>query len=391
MIDVDGHHLSLADVVRVARDRAAFRIPDDAMQRVEAARSFLERCVDEGRTIYGVNTGIGHLARVTVQKASLDDLQRNIVLSHAAGTGPDLDDDEVRGILLLKINLFAKGVSGVRPELVRHLAAMLAADVLPVVPAKGSLGASGDLAPLAHVALGVIGEGEARCAGTRMPAARALAEAGLAPLRLSFKEGLGLINGCSSWPRGSAAPARRGSCFSARRLRGRRRARRVGAPSTSACAGVRMRATRRRLCRLLRGAGARAPTSGTPTPCAAPQILGGVASVRRSGRRPPWSQRRVRQPAIFADTASGRGGNRPDARARPRSLRHRALRRRDARQVNRLLNPALSEGSAVLAPRDGLNPVHDLPVHGGPWSPRTRCSRIPRQRTPSRCPRIRTT
>src|SRR5262249_45687063 len=114
MFDVDGHHLTLEDLVRVARERAPFRVPDESMRRVAASRTFLERCVAEGQTIYGVNTGIGHLVRVRIPAAGLDDLQRNIVLSHAAGTGPDLDDDEVRGILLLKINLFAKGLSGVR-------------------------------------------------------------------------------------------------------------------------------------------------------------------------------------------------------------------------------------------------------------------------------------
>lgn len=196
MIVLDGHSLSLDDLVRAARHGAAFEVPDEARARAAAARRFLEECVAAGRTIYGVNTGVGHLARVAVPLDALEDLQRNIVLSHAAGTGPDLDDDEVRGILLLKINLFAKGLSGVRPVLVDRLAEMLRGGVLPVVPAKGSLGASGDLAPLAHVAAAVLGEGEVRVGGRRMPAREGLAAAGLEPLRLSYKEGLGLINGC---------------------------------------------------------------------------------------------------------------------------------------------------------------------------------------------------
>lgn len=196
MILLDGHSLRLDDIVRVARDGAPFDIPDAVRARVAASRRFLEECVAAGRTIYGVNTGVGHLARVAVPVESLEDLQRNIVLSHAAGTGPPLDDDEVRGILLLKVNLFAKGFSGVRAELMDFLAGMLRRDVLPVVPAKGSLGASGDLAPLAHVAAAVLGEGDARRNGRRLPARAALAEAGLEPMRLSYKEGLGLINGC---------------------------------------------------------------------------------------------------------------------------------------------------------------------------------------------------
>jgi len=182
--------------VRVARERAPVQVSDDAMARVAAARGFLEKCLAEGRVIYGVNTGIGHLAGVRVEPDKVEDLQRNIVRSHAAGMGPPLSDDEVRAVLLLKLNLFAKGHSGVRPELVRLLAGMIAADVLPVIPAKGSLGASGDLAPLAHVGLCVIGEGEARLGGETMPAGDALKAAGLKPIALSAKEGLGLINGC---------------------------------------------------------------------------------------------------------------------------------------------------------------------------------------------------
>jgi histidine ammonia-lyase len=196
MIVLDGDGLTLADVVRVARQRHPVRVGDEAVERARRARAFLERCVAEGRVIYGVNTGIGHLAHVAVAPEHLDELQSNIVRSHAAGFGPPLADDEVRAILLLKLNLFAKGRSGVRVELVRAFEALLRADVLPIVPCKGSLGASGDLAPLAHVALCLLGEGEARHEGRTWPAGEALRRAGLQPIALSFKEGLGIINGC---------------------------------------------------------------------------------------------------------------------------------------------------------------------------------------------------
>lgn len=196
MIELDGHHLALDEVVRAARTRDAFRVSSAAMERVAAARAFLERCIESGDTVYGVNTGVGQLASVAVAPDDLVTLQRNIVRSHAAGTGPDLADDEVRAVLFLKVNLFAKGRSGVRPELVQLLVGMLEQDVLPIIPAKGSLGASGDLAPLAHVALAMMGEGEARRNGRRLPAADALREAGLEPIVFSYKEGLGLINGC---------------------------------------------------------------------------------------------------------------------------------------------------------------------------------------------------
>jgi histidine ammonia-lyase len=196
MLVLDGDGLTLDDVVRVARERHPVRVGEEAIERARRSRAFLERCVADGQVIYGVNTGIGQLAHVAVAREHLDELQGNIVRSHAAGFGPPLGDDEVRAILLLKLNLFAKGRSGVRVELVRAFEALLRADVLPVVPAKGSLGASGDLAPLAHVALCLLGEGDARFEGRTLPAGEALRRAGLAPFVLSFKEGLGIINGC---------------------------------------------------------------------------------------------------------------------------------------------------------------------------------------------------
>lgn len=196
MIELDGESLRPADVVRVAREKEPVRVAPSREAPILRSREFLERCVREGRVLYGVNTGIGHLAGVRVDSSELEELQTNIVRSHAAGVGPPLEDDEVRAILLLKINLFAKGLSGVRPALVRQLEAMLAKDVLPVIPAKGSLGASGDLAPLSHLALGVLGEGDVRVGGREIPAAEGLRSVGLAPFALSYKEGLGLINGC---------------------------------------------------------------------------------------------------------------------------------------------------------------------------------------------------
>lgn len=373
MIDVDGHHLSLADVVRVARDRAAFRVPDDAMERIRVARAFLERCLAEGHTIYGVNTGIGLLARVPVPAAKLEDLQRNIVLSHAAGTGPDLDDDEVRGILLLKINLFAKGLSGVRPELVRHVAAMLEADVLPIVPAKGSLGASGDLAPLAHVALGVIGEGEARRDGTRLPAARALAEAGLAPLRLSYKEGLGLINGCQLMVSRGAL-----SLHDARVVL--RTAQAVSAAIVDALGASvlpfdeRVHAERphpgqvkvaANLRRLLRGAEAResAHVQDAYSLRCVPQILGGVVDAfdDLERRLAVEVNSASDNPLVFADEGRVIAAGNFHGQTLALGLDHfgtamSGIATLAERQVNRLLHPALSEGlPPFLALPDGYN------------------------------------
>ncbi len=145
--------------------------------------------------VYGVNTGFGKLASVRIAHADTARLQRNLILSHAAGVGPDTDAATVRLMLALKLVSLGRGASGVRPGTLALLQAMLAADVLPVIPAQGSVGASGDLAPLAHMACAMLGEGLADHAGARLPAAEALARAGLAPVVLGAKEGLALING----------------------------------------------------------------------------------------------------------------------------------------------------------------------------------------------------
>lgn len=157
------------------------------------------RCVDEivreGRTAYGINTGFGLLASTRIAAADLEKLQRSLVLSHAAGIGEALDDDLVRLIMLLKVNSLARGFSGIRQVLIDALLALLNAGVYPHIPVKGSVGASGDLAPLAHMSLVLLGEGKARHQGRWLPAVEALAVAGLKPMTLAAKEGLALLNG----------------------------------------------------------------------------------------------------------------------------------------------------------------------------------------------------
>ena len=162
---------------------------------VEASARVVADAVAAGETVYGVNTGFGLLARTNIPVDQLAELQVRLVRSHAAGTGPLLDDAVVRLSLLLKANSLARGFSGVRPAVVELLLAMANRGVCPAVPAQGSVGASGDLAPLAHLSAVLIGEGEARLDGELMPGAAALAKAGLAPLRLAPKEGLALLNG----------------------------------------------------------------------------------------------------------------------------------------------------------------------------------------------------
>jgi histidine ammonia-lyase len=193
---LSGRDLTAADVEAVARERQDVALAPDAAERMRASRAVIERLVADGETVYGVTTGFGDLAGVRIDPAQTADLQRNLVRSHAAGVGDPLPVEVVRAMLLLRANALAVGLSGVRAELAELLCAMLNAEVHPVVPSRGSVGASGDLAPLAHLALVVIGEGEAEIddagPGTGTDA---LARAGLAPLALEAKEGLALLNG----------------------------------------------------------------------------------------------------------------------------------------------------------------------------------------------------
>ncbi len=194
MIEVGGH-LTVADVIAVARERAGVALSPHARPRVQASRAVVERLVREGRTVYGITTGVGELAGVSISADQSAQLQVNIVRSHSAGVGDPLPEEIVRAMMLLRAHALALGYSGVREEPVTLLLQMLNRAVHPRIPAQGSVGASGDLAPLAHLALAMIGEGEAELDGRRLPAAAALAEAGLQPVVLAAKEGVALING----------------------------------------------------------------------------------------------------------------------------------------------------------------------------------------------------
>ena len=171
------------------------RIAESARAGIEASVAAVRTLVSRHEPVYGINTGFGKLAQTRIENTQLAQLQKNLVLSHSAGIGKPLEAPIVRLMLLLKAASLAHGVSGVRPEIIDALLALLAADVLPVVPEKGSVGASGDLAPLAHMAGVLIGVGAAFVDGKRLPAAQALAHAGLAPIELGPKEGLALLNG----------------------------------------------------------------------------------------------------------------------------------------------------------------------------------------------------
>ena len=192
---LDGEKLTLADVERVARQKARIRISAAARGKMTRSRVLVEQALDSQQVVYGINTGFGALCQVVIEPYQISRLQKNLVVSHAAGVGRPLDTPVVRAMMLLRANVLAKGCSGVRPQVAEHLVAMLNAGLHPVVPEQGSVGASGDLAPLAHMTLAVLGLGQVELNGRRLSAARALKRIGLSPLKLEAKEGLALTNG----------------------------------------------------------------------------------------------------------------------------------------------------------------------------------------------------
>lgn len=195
MIQLNGQPLTIKQITEVAHGRERVELADEARTRVAKACQVVEKIVAEGRTVYGVNTGFGKLSDVSIQPSELRDLQLNLVRSHACGLGNPLSEPEARAMLLLRANVLATGFSGARPLVIDTLLALLEKGVTPVIPEKGSVGASGDLAPLSHLAMAVIGEGEAFFKGERLPASVALDRAGIEPLELQVKEGLALLNG----------------------------------------------------------------------------------------------------------------------------------------------------------------------------------------------------
>ncbi|MBC8022200.1 MAG: histidine ammonia-lyase [Burkholderiales bacterium] len=187
--------LTLAGLASFARSPDKVTLDRPTRERLQAGADAVRRMVAEGKPVYGINTGFGKLAQTHIADDQLELLQRNLVLSHSVGVGPLLADDVVRLVMLLKVASLARGYSGVRPEVVDAIVALLDARVYPCIPSKGSVGASGDLAPLAHMSAVLLGLGQVRYEGRIIPAAEGLAKAGLAPLRLGPKEGLALLNG----------------------------------------------------------------------------------------------------------------------------------------------------------------------------------------------------
>src|SRR6185312_3645687 len=194
-IIINGQALSRAELLAIARHAATVTLGEESIQRIQAARTVIDTIAAEGRKVYGVTTGFGHLSSVRIQQEQLVALQHNLLRSHAAGVGEPLAEEITRAMMALLASSLARGYSGVRVEIVQQLIGMLNAKIYPFIPSRGSVGASGDLAPLAHLGLILVGEGETLRNGQRSSGAEALQQAGLTPLQLQAKEGLALING----------------------------------------------------------------------------------------------------------------------------------------------------------------------------------------------------
>ena len=178
-IVIDGEHLTLEDVYAVARQGAKVRLSPDCFEQIDRSRALVEKILAEGRRVYGISTGFGEFSKISIGREQSGQLQENLILSHCVAVGDPLSEDVVRAMMLLRANALSKGFSGIRRELIQCLIDMLNAGVHPVIPQQGSLGASGDLAPLAHMALVLLGRGEAFYKGKRMPGAQAMEQAGL--------------------------------------------------------------------------------------------------------------------------------------------------------------------------------------------------------------------
>lgn len=196
MIEITGDDVTLESVWTVATTDEKIVLSASAFAAMEKSRRYIEGRIAGGEVIYGVNTGFGAFSNVRISAAQIEELQVNLIRSHSAGVGEPFSIPETRAIMFLRANALARGHSGIRPDVVEKILEFLNNDVIPVIPQQGSVGASGDLAPLSHLALGLIGEGEVWVDGKRLPAAKALESKKIQPLVLKAKEGLSLINGC---------------------------------------------------------------------------------------------------------------------------------------------------------------------------------------------------
>src|SRR4029077_14457971 len=369
--------LTLGELKWLMKKPRAIGCEPAAWRAVEASSEVVRAIVAEGRTAYGVNTGFGSLAKTRIPANEVGELQRRLVLSHAAGTGSLLEDDLVRGIMIAKINGLSRGASGIRRSVIEVLIALLNAGIYPCIPAKGSVGASGDLAPLAHMSCTLIGVGDVRMGGRVMPAAMALDQAGLKPVDLAAKEGLALLNGTQ----GSAVLAAYGlaaavDCFNAALVAG---AMSVDAPAGSdAPSDARIHALRgqpgqievaRALCQLMAGSEIRRShlegddrVQDAYSLRCQPQVMGAVLDLLRYAAS--VIEREINavsdNPLVFADTGEiVSGGNfhaEPVARAADAiAIAIAEIGALSERRIALLTDSRMSGLPAFLVPEPGLN------------------------------------
>lgn len=194
-VELDGYTLSIEDIVAVTRNNIPVNLTEKSRERIKKSAEIVKNILSEGRKVYGVNTGFGYLQEVSISSDDAEKLQYNLISSHAAGVGPDFPHEVVRGMMILQLNKFSRGHSGIQLQTVNTLMELVNRNIIPVVPSKGSLGASGDLAPLAHLSLVLIGKGKAEFNNERISGKEALEKAELEPVILKAKEGLALLNG----------------------------------------------------------------------------------------------------------------------------------------------------------------------------------------------------
>jgi len=195
IIYIDGENLTLEQIADVARNNVKVELSEEAVQKIIKSRQIVEDAINDGKIIYGINTGFGSFEKIGIKDDQLEELQRNLILSDAVGIGQPFPADVTRAIMLLRVNALAKGYSGIRLETVNSLIGMINNQVHPLIREKGSVGSSGDLCPLAHMVLPLIGEGEAEYNGKILPGREAMEKAGVPVITLQAKEGLALING----------------------------------------------------------------------------------------------------------------------------------------------------------------------------------------------------
>jgi len=190
-----GNDLTLDDLNRIVYDREIIELHPDSIKKIVKCRNYVDKIIEENRIVYGLTTGFGKFANIRIPTENIEELQRNLILSHATGVGQNLSIEETRAVMLLRINVLVKGYSGIRLSTLQSLIDMLNREVHPCIPEKGSVGASGDLAPLSHLALVLLGEGKAEYHGNIVPGRKALDLTGIEPVVLKAKEGLALNNG----------------------------------------------------------------------------------------------------------------------------------------------------------------------------------------------------